>query len=455
LNKGQDTVKQRHIAVVGSGISGLSAAWLLSRTHRVTLIEADTRPGGHANTVDCEVDGREVSVDTGFIVYNPPAYPNLTALFARLKVPTVASRMSFAVSMGDGAYEYAGSGLLQLIGQPKNLLSAGHWQLMRDIPRFFRTTLAKLPTLADDVTLGAFLKAEGYSDYFRDRHLLPMAGAIWSAAAGDMRDYPAKAFLRFFDNHGLLKLRNRPEWRTVKGGSREYVSRLIRDSAFETRLRTPIVAIRRAAAGVTLRAANGDEQMFDDVVLACHADQALAMLADASPEERALLSCFRYSRNRALLHRDHRLMPKNRRLWASWNYLSALPPHAASTSAVTYWMNSLQQLPVETPLFVSLNPLTEPDMRTVLGEFDYTQPIFDPAAMSAQREMWKIQGAQRTWFCGAYMGAGFHEDGIQSGLAVAEQLGYLRRPWSVADESGRIHLGPRDPSTPQPRESVG
>lgn len=447
-------MKQRHIAVVGSGIAGLSAAWLLSRTHRVTVIEADTRPGGHANTIDCEVDGTDVSVDTGFIVYNPPAYPNLTALFSRLKVPTVPSRMSFSVSMGNGAYEYAGSGLMQLVGQPRNLLSAGHWQLMRDIPRFFKTTLAKLPSLGEDVTLGAFLKAEGYSDYFMDRHLLPMAGAIWSAAPGDMRDYPAKAFLRFFDNHGLLKVRNRPEWRTVKGGSREYVSRLIRDSAFETRLRTPVAAIRRSAAGVTLRAVNGDEQAFDDVVLACHADQALAMLTDATAEERRILSAFRYSRNRALLHRDPRLMPRSRRLWASWNYLSELPPHAGSASAVTYWMNSLQQLPVSAPLFVSLNPLTEPDVKSVLGEFDYTHPIFDPSAMKAQQEIWQIQGTQRTWFCGAYMGAGFHEDGIQAGLAVAERLGYLKRPWTVANESGRIHLGPQGRTSPELQPSV-
>ncbi len=437
-------MKLRHIAVVGSGISGLSAAWLLSRTHRVTLIEADTRPGGHANTIDCEVDGADISVDTGFIVYNPPAYPNLTALFARLKVPTVPSNMSFAVSMGEGVYEYAGSGLSQLVGQPRNLLNPGHWRLMRDIPRFFKTALDKLSSLPDDMTLGEFLEAEGYSDYFRDRHLLPMAGAIWSAAPGDMRNYPARAFIRFFENHGLLKLRNRPQWRTVKGGSREYVSRVIRDSAFETRLRTPVAAIRRSANGVTLRAVDGEEQAFDDVVLACHADQALAMLSDASPEEQRLLSSFRYSRNRAVLHRDDRLMPKHRRLWASWNHLSDFPAQSQGASSVTYWMNRLQPLPVNVPLFVSLNPLAEPDVGKVLGEFDYAHPIFDPGAMAAQRNMWTIQGTQHTWFCGAYMGSGFHEDGIQSGLAVAERLGYLRRPWSIANESGRIHLGPQD-----------
>ncbi len=438
-------MKIRHVAVVGSGISGLSAAWLLSQKHRVTLIEADTRPGGHSNTIDCEVDGVEVSIDTGFIVYNPPAYPNLTALFRHLDVPTAASNMSFSVSMGNGAYEYAGSGLAQLVGQPGNLLDPGHWRLIRDIPRFFRTTLAKLPALDEKVTIAQFLKAEGYSDYFMDRHLLPMAGAIWSAAPGDMRDYPARAFLKFFDNHGLLKISNRPLWRTVKGGSREYVSRLIRNGQFETRLRTPVAGIRRTPSGVTIRALNGEEQRYDDVVIATHADQALAMLSDATPEERRLLSCFRYSRNRAILHRDESLMPKRRRLWSSWNYLSEFPPHSATTSAVTYWMNKLQPLPVKAPVFVSLNPIEEPGMARVLGEFDYTHPIFDPAAMAAQTELWTIQGVRRTWFCGAHFGSGFHEDGIQSGLAAAEALGGVRRPWSVPNESGRIHLGPQRP----------
>ncbi len=448
-------MQPRHIAVVGSGIAGLSAAWLLSKRHRVTLIESDTRPGGHSNTVDCEVDGSEVAVDTGFIVYNPPAYPNLTALFERLEVPTAASNMSFSVSMGDGAYEYAGSSPVQLIGQAGNLLNWGHWRLIRDIPRFFRSTMEKLPTLPEDVTIAEFLQQEGYCSYFMDRHLLPMAGAIWSAAPGDMRHYPARAFLKFFDNHGLLKVRNRPLWRTVRGGAREYVARVMRDGLFETRLRTPIAAIRRTPGGVTLRAVNGDEQRYDDVVLATHADQSLAMLTDASAEERRLLSRFRYSQNRAILHRDEQLMPRRRRLWSSWNYLSELPPHQSGSSAVTYWMNRLQPLPVTAPLFVSLNPLREPDIAKVLAEFDYTHPIFDPGAMSAQKELWKIQGTRNTWFCGAYFGAGFHEDGIQSGLAVAEQVGGVRRPWTVANESGRIHLAPRRPETPQVQEPAG
>lgn len=447
-------MKPRHIAVVGSGISGLSAAWLLSKRHRVTLIESEARPGGHSNTVDCDIDGTEVAVDTGFIVYNPPAYPNLTALFNQLEVPTAPSTMSFSVSMGDGAYEYAGSSLAQLVGQPRNLLNAGHWRMIRDIPRFFRSTMRKLPTLPEHVTIAQFLESEGYSDYFMDRHLLPMAGAIWSAAPGDMRDYPARAFLRFFDNHGLLRIRNRPHWRTVRGGAREYVARLIQDGLFETRLRTPIAAIRRTADGVLVRAVSGEEQLYDDVVLATHADQALALLADPSAEERRLLACFRYSKNRAILHRDEGLMPRSRRLWSSWNYLAALPPQETTTSAVTYWMNSLQPLCVKAPLFVSLNPLREPDLDRVLAEFDYTHPIFDPAAMAAQKQLWKIQGARKTWFCGAYFGSGFHEDGIQSGLAAAEGLGGVRRPWSVDNESGRIHLASRQPETPHVQEAA-
>lgn len=441
-------MKVRNIAVVGSGISGLSAGWLLSKQHRVTLIEADSRPGGHSNTVDCEVDGADVSVDTGFIVYNPPAYPNLTALFSHLQVPNSPSNMSFAVSMGDGAYEYAGSGLTQLLGHPRNLLSPAHWRLIRDIPRFFRTTRAKLHDIPEDMTIGSFLKVEGYSDEFMDRHLLPMAGAIWSAAPGDMRDYPAKAFLRFFDNHGLLQVRDRPQWRTVKGGSREYVARLIRNGAFETRLRTPIAAIRRTATGVTLRAANGDEQSYDDVVLACHADQALAMLGDATARERQLLSAFRYSSNRAILHRDDRLMPKRKRLWSSWNYLADLPPCAPGSCAVTYWMNKLQPLGDAPPTFVTLNPPRQPREDAVIRREIYEHPIFDMATERAQREIWSLQGVRNTWFCGAHFGSGFHEDGLQAGLAVAEDLGGVRRPWKVAEESARIVRRPLGATVP-------
>ena len=431
----------RHIAVVGSGISGLSAAWLLSQKHRVTLFEAEARPGGHSNTVEVDIDGTSVAVDTGFIVYNPPAYPNLTALFDHLNVQTSPATMGFSVSMGDGAYEYAGTNLSQLMGHARNLFDAGHWQLIRDIPRFFKTALAKLPSLDENVTIGQFLAAEGYSKYFIERHLLPMAGAIWSASPTGMRDYPARAFLRFFDNHGLLRLTNRPLWRTVMGGSREYVSRLIADGQFDIRLNSLVRGIRRVPHGVSLRVDEDAELVYSDVVIATHADQALAMLDDASPQERGLLGRFRYSRNRAILHRDESLMPRRRRLWSSWNYLSAMPP-AASASSVTYWMNALQPLNTKAPVFISINPLRDPAGHNVLAEFDYAHPVFDAEAIAAQRDIWQIQGLNRTWFCGAHFGAGFHEDGLQAGLAVAEQLGEVRRPWTVANPSGRIHLPP-------------
>ncbi len=440
-------MKSRHIAVIGSGIAGLSAAWLLAKSHRVTLIEADNRPGGHSNTVDCDIDGKDVAVDTGFIVYNPPAYPNLAALFAHLEVPTAPSGMSFSVSMGNGAYEYAGSNVFQLLGNAGNLFNPGHWRLMRDIPRFFRTALARLPGLPDSMTIGEFMAAEGFSANFIDRHLLPMAGAIWSAPPSAMHGYPARAFLRFFANHGLLKLTNRPLWRTVRGGSREYVSRLMRDGNFETLLRTPVRSVSRHPAGVVIHAAHGGARHFDAVVIATHGDQALKLLADPTPQERLVLGAFRYSRNRAILHHDETLMPKRRRLWASWNYLGQLPPAAGQASAVTYWMNRLQPLPTKTEVFLSLNPARDPAAGKTLGTFDYTHPVFDPAAMAAQKSLWSLQGRQHTWFCGAHFGSGFHEDALQAGLAVAEQLGGRKRPWTVADESGRIHVCLPDPET--------
>jgi predicted NAD/FAD-binding protein len=435
-------VSFRHIAVVGSGISGLSAAWLISRTYRVTLFESESWPGGHANTVNVDVNGQSVAVDTGFIVFNPPAYPNLTALFAHLGVPTAPSAMGFSVSMGGGAYEYGGANLFQLLGHAGNLVDAGHWRLIRDIPRFFRSAPVRIEAYPDDATMGQFLEAEDYSRYFVERHLLPMAGAIWSAEPLAMRDYPARAFLRFFENHGLLQLTNRPQWRTVHGGSQSYVSRLIADGGFDVRLKTPVRAIRRTPHGVSLRAGDGSEQVFSDVVIATHADQALAVLSDVSPAERALLSAFRYTRNRAILHRDDELMPKRRRLWSSWNYMSALPAHRAAASSVTYWMNALQPLNTKVPLFVSINPLRQPENAKVLAEFDYAHPVFDTAAMSAQRHIWQLQGLNRTWFCGAHFGSGFHEDGLQAGLAVAEQLAGAERPWQVPNASGRIHARP-------------
>ncbi|WP_144905303.1 NAD(P)/FAD-dependent oxidoreductase [Novosphingobium taihuense] len=420
------------IAVVGSGISGLSAAWLLSKRHRVTLFEADERLGGHSNTV--EVDG--VPVDTGFIVYNERTYPNLTALFAHLDVPTRETVMSFGVTLDQGRLEYSGD-IRGLFAQRRNLVSPRFWSMLRDLARFYKAAPRDLPDLGD-LGLGAYLDGLGCGPAFRDDHLYPMAAAIWSTPVRDIPHHPAAAFIRFFDNHGLLQFRERPRWRTVDGGSREYVKRMSASFADGMRLSSPVKQVRRLPDCVEINCRSGWER-FDHVVLASHADQSLAMLADPDAEERRLLDAFPYRHNLAVLHADQRLMPRRRKVWSAWNYAAERGADAHQLS-VTYWMNRLQHLSTEKDLFVTLNPLVEPDPALVYRRESYDHPVFDVAAGAAQKQLWSLQGRRRTWFCGAWFGAGFHEDGLQSGLAVAEQLGGLRRPWSVEEESGRIHV---------------
>lgn len=430
-----------NIAIVGSGISGLSAAWLLSHRHRVTLFEADGRIGGHSNAV---LAGG-LPVDTGFIVFNEPTYPNLTALFAHLGVETRPTEMSFAVSLDGGRLEYAGTDLGGLFAQKRNLVSARFWSMLRDLERFYRRAPRDLPHLGG-VSLGQYLDRLGIGAAFRDDHLYPMAAAIWSTPVGDIPDYPAAAFVRFCENHGLLKLVGRPVWRTVAGGSREYVKRLIEPFARHIQLGAPVREVRRLDHGVELTV-DGQRHHFDHVVIAAHADQALAMLTDAGAEERQILGAFGYRRNEAVLHADPSLMPRRRRVWSSWNYMSETSPGTAAGPAlsVSYWMNRLQGLDEREPLFVTLNPIREPDPSLIHRREVYHHPVFDKAAGAAQPRLWSLQGVRNTWFCGAYFGAGFHEDGLQAGLAVAEQLGGLRRPWRVADESGRIHVTPVAP----------
>lgn len=436
--------QRRRIAVIGGGITGLGAAWLLNRRHDITVYERAPRVGGHANTCEPEPG---VPVDTGFIVYNTRTYPNLTALFDHLAVPTSESDMSFAASLGGGALEYAGSdrggaaGLANgIFGQRRNLARPRFWRMIADLLRFYREAPALLdrPAPVPEPTLGDWLAAEGYGPGFVEDHLLPMAAAIWSGTPGQMRDYPVRAFVRFFVNHGLLSLGNRPRWRTVTGGSRAYVARL--SASFADRIvHRPVVAVARDAHGVAVRDASGLVQRFDEVVIATHADEALGLLCDPDAEERRLLGAWRYATNRAVLHRDPRLMPRRRRVWSSWNVLGA-PGRPAES--VTYWMNRLQPLATRNNWFVTLNPVTEPDPALVAGEFSYDHPVYDPGSMATQAELWSLQGRNRTWFCGSYFGYGFHEDGLQAGLAVAEALGGLRRPWRVPGENDRLTVRP-------------
>ena len=432
---------RRRFAVVGGGISGLSSAWLLSSAHDVVLYEREPKLGGHSNTVTVDSDVGRIDVDTGFIVYNEWTYPNLCALFDHLDVATEPSEMSFAVTADNGRFEYSGASLAGLFGQPANLLRPRFWRMLRDLNRFYGSVPKLLENAAlDGLTLGDLLDRDNYSVDFQRDHLLPMAAAIWSGTVAGMREYPAAAFARFFVNHGLFNYINRPVWRTVSGGSRRYVERI--SDGIETR-HGGVKSVLRGADGVTIIAADGNQDHFDGVIMATHADVTLTLLDDASEQERRLLSPFAYQENTAVLHTDAALMPKRKRMWASWNYLSSRGADVGDTSVcVTYWMNNLQNLDRRQPLFVTLNPTVKPDPAKTLRTFDYSHPLFDDATETAQRNLWRLNGLRNTWFCGSYFGAGFHEDGLQSGLAAAEAAGAVRRPWSVKNESGRIHLAP-------------
>ena len=430
------------LAVIGGGISGLSAAWLLGQAHDVVLFEAAPRLGGHANTVRVAGTGGETAVDTGFIVYNEATYPNFIALMEHLRVATQPTEMSFAVSLDGGRLEYSGTSVAGLFAQRSNLVRPRFWAMLQDITRFYRNASRDvLARGAAGISLGEYLAAGGYGAAFRDDHLLPMAAAIWSAPCAEILSYPAAAFLRFHHNHGLLQLSDRPVWRTVTGGSSTYVQKLRAAFSGDVRTGSPVRRVRREADEVVLTG-DGWTETFDQVVFASHADQTLAMLDDPGSAEAEALGAFRYSRNRAVLHGDEALMPKRRRAWASWNHIGdRAQPDAAC--AVTYWMNRLQGLPEAQAFFVTLNPPGTLRDETIFHEEIYEHPLFDTAALDAQERLWSLQGARRSWFCGAYFGSGFHEDGLQAGLAVAEALGGIRRPWSVRDESGRIPILPR------------
>lgn len=425
------------IAIIGAGISGLSAAWLLHRHgHDVTVFEQNHYLGGHSNTVDVVGnDGRSIPVDTGFIVFNEATYPNLIALFDHLGVPSLPCTMSFAVSLDRGRLEYSGSNLAGMFAQKRNLLSPTYHLMLRDIVRFYR----EAPKLLRDpgavrLTLGEYLDAGRYGHRFIYDHLLPMGAAIWSSTIAEMLAFPAHSFVRFFQNHGLLQIKDRPQWFTVKGGSRTYVTALADTLTGRFHTNSAITSLRRTPTGVIIRDADGQDSSFDQVVIGAHADQALALLADADEDEKRVLGAFRYQLNRAHLHRDPALMPKRPKAWSAWNYLANGTRERQAKVAVTYWMNELQGIDAANPLFVTLNPIQPPRPEFRIREFIYDHPMFDGPAIKAQAQLADIQGLRRTWFCGAYLGYGFHEDGLSAGLAVAEALG-AKRPWNVTDMS--------------------
>lgn len=428
------------VAIVGSGISGLAVAHGLQDRARVTVFEAGAYFGGHTHTVDVCLAGRDGpvthGVDTGFLVFNERTYPNLIALFAELGVQTSTSDMSFSVQATDPAsgrhLEWSGSSLNSVFTQRRNLFSRRFLGMLRDVARFNTMTrrIAQNGSEADlQQPLGEFLRQNRFGDPFCDWYFLPMIACIWSCPTQEMLRFPVATMIRFCHNHGLNQISDRPQWRTVRGGARHYVDRIM-DRVGDKRLNTPVRAIERrgesALAGVSVTTDAGTEQ-FDHVVLATHSDQALALLADASAEERATLGAIRYHANRAVLHTDDSVLPRDKRAWAAWNYEKATSDAAASAAeadpvCLHYLINLLQPLPWQQPVLVSLNPLREIPRRHVLGEYDYAHPVFDHAAIAAQERMGRIQGRRNTSYCGAWMGYGFHEDGLKAGQHVVRQL---------------------------------
>lgn len=428
----------RRVAIVGSGIAGLAAAHALKDHAHVTLFESATWFGGHAHTVDIELDGVRHGVDTGFLVFNERTYPGLVRMFDELGVATAPSDMSFSVQSPSTGWEWCGSDLGGLFAQKRNLVSPRFWAMLADILRFNRlaTTLARREAELDE-PIGDFLDRHRFGTAFREGYFLPMIGCIWSCPTDQMLRFPVGTMIRFCHNHGLIQLTDRPQWHTVRGGSANYVRRIV-ESLDDARLATPVHALRRLPpgmgnAGVVLHTDRDDER-FDEVVLATHTDQSLAMLADADAAEHAVLGAIRYQANRVLLHTDASVLPTRRRAWAAWNYERAAERSREDAAVcLHYLINRLQPLPWQQPVIVSMNPARPLRDDAVLGEWTYAHPVFDHAAVAAQRQLERIQGRSHVWFCGAWTRFGFHEDGLMSGQAVADAL---KARWAAQAAAG-------------------
>lgn len=438
----QENIKKQSIAIIGSGITGLSASWLLGKHYDVSLYEKNDYLGGHTHTHDIQEESNTVAVDSGFIVYNEKNYPNLVGLFNHLNVTTQATDMSFAFSLNKGELEYAGTGLSGMFAQRGNLIRIKHWKLLNEIVRFNKTAHAVLGTekgrenpivessltASSKMTLGQFLKQYQFTTDLQHNYLLPMGAAIWSCPVEIMVDFPAYSFLRFFANHGLINLKDRPQWRTVVGGSREYIRKMMSDLESNIDFKTGAISVVRNSGIVSVESQQGSHE-YDHVIFACHADEALALLSDnASSKEKEILGCFGYQENHTYLHTDESLMPQRKKAWCSWNYLATHNEHSKDKVTATYWMNRLQRLNSPINYLVTLNPFEEINPNKIIKKMTYHHPVFDRDALKAQGEIGQIQGKQNSWFCGSYCGYGFHEDALSSSVNVCKKLGVIA-PW--------------------------
>tara|TARA_A100000171_G_scaffold11046_1_gene8862 strand:- start:194 stop:1438 length:1245 start_codon:yes stop_codon:yes gene_type:complete len=410
----------QRIAIVGAGISGLVCAYLLSQRHDIVVYEAGDHIGGHTNTIDVETQHGVIPVDTGFIVYNESNYPLFTRLLDQLKVESQPSIMSFAVSCERSGLEYNGSSINQLFAKRSSILSLGHWKMIRDIARFNRDA-ERLQEEGDAVTVAEYVRENNFSDSFLEHYLIPIGASIWSCPSGTFRGFPIRFVIDFLRNHGMLQINDRPEWRVIKGGSKQYIGPLTQPFRDYIQLNTPVSRVERDGDGVTVSLHSGAAERFDQVVLACHSDQALRLLAEPSELERELLSAFPYQLNETVLHTDESLLPKRRRAWGSWNY--RIRSDSSDAVAITYNMNMLQSISSRTQYCVTLNETERIDPSKVIRRFRYHHPIFTLERDAAQARHEELVGNNRTSFCGAYWGYGFHEDGVRSGVRVAEHFG--------------------------------
>jgi len=419
--------KRKKIAIIGTGISGLGTAYLLNPHHDITLYEKNPYVGGHSRTIDAKTSDGDIPVDTGFIVFNYRNYPLLTGLFTHLNVPVAKSDMSFGVSINHGWMEYGTQRLSHVLAQKRNLFRPDFWRMVFDILRFNKQAKSYLES-DPQLTLEQCLQRLGMGEWFRQYYLLAMGGAIWSTPLADMLKFPASNFIRFFENHGLLTVNEQPQWYTVEGGSREYVKRLTAPFNDRIRVNSGVVKVIREAGSVRVVDSQGRIERYDEVVFACHADQALAMIEEPGDEEKRILSAFKFQPNRAVLHSDLSFMPKNRKAWASWVYLSENKSDQSPQVSLSYWMNNLQPLKTSQPLIVTLNPGREPRPDLVYNDYWFEHPLFDEPAIRAQSEISGIQGKNLFWFCGAYQRYGFHEDGLASAVSMAQAMG-IEKSW--------------------------